>query len=237
MSCSVPIEGPLRQARFVARPNRFLVRAELSGQGVVEAHLPDPGRLSELLLPGRRIWLRPATGSHRKTSWTVVLVQTPAGAGLVSVDTTLPNRLVGRALEAAALPELGRWQDCRAEVSVGASRFDFLLRRGTRRRLLEVKSVTLVDNGVGLFPDAVTARGTRHVLELAELTRNEADLDAAVLFVLQRDDARRIRAAREIDPDFADALCDARRDGVSVLGRRCRVSRHRVTLDERVPVD
>lgn len=237
MSCSVPIEGPLREARFVERPNRFLVRVELPAEGIVSAHLPDPGRLSELLLPGRRLWLRPASGPGRKTSWTAVLAQTPDGTGLVSVDTTLPNRLVGRALEAGVLPELGAWEEARGEVPMGGSRFDFLLRGDGRRKLVEVKSVTLVEAGVGLFPDAITARGARHVAELAELSQSDEDLDAAVLFVLQRDDGRRIQAARSIDPDFADALEVAHRAGVAVLGRRCRVAPDRVTLAGPVPVD
>lgn len=235
----VPLAGPLAEARFVARPNRFLVHARLGGGEEVAAHLPDPGRLEELLVPGRRIWLRPAPrvgrGAGRKTAWTAVLVQTPAGDGLVSVDTTLPNRLVAAALAAGVLPELAGWALERAEAPLGRSRFDFLLAAPEDRRLvLEVKSVTLVEEGVGLFPDAVTARGARHLRELAELA-GRPGWQAAVLFVLQRPDAERILAAPEIDPDFAQALAEARAAGVRVLGRRCHVALDRVTLGEPVP--
>lgn len=235
---SVPIRGPLVASRFVARPNRFLVRCRLDGDGaVVSAHLADPGRLRELLVPGRRVWLRPAAGGHRKTSWSAVLVQTPDGGGLVSVDTTLPNRLIAAALQRRALDELAGWRLERQEWRRERSRFDFLLRRaGGRRLALEVKSVSLVERGVGLFPDAVTARGARHVQELAGLAR-EPGWCAAIVFVVQRADARRVVAAREIDPAFADALAEARAAGVRILGRRCRVTLERVHLGARIPAE
>jgi len=234
---SVSIPGPLAAAVFLARPNRFLLEARLAGGAEVVAHLPDPGRLIELLAPGRRIWLRPAARpSGRKTAWTAVLVEGPAGSGLVSLDTTLPNRLVAAALVAGSLPELAGWSLERAEAPVGRSRFDFLLRgHGKRRLALEVKSVTLVEKEVGLFPDAVTARGTRHLRELAVLAGRDG-WEAAVFFVAQRADVVRVRAAREIDPGFAAALEEARRAGVRVLARRCRVGLDRVSLGAPVPV-
>jgi sugar fermentation stimulation protein A len=299
----VPLPGPLYEARFVERPNRFLLRCRLpdtpsptlmvreptptsggagkggtAGGGVVEVHLADPGRLEELLLPDRRVWIRYAASPTRKTDWSAVLVESPDGRGLVSVDTTMPNRLIHRALEAGALTELDGWSLERAEFPLGRSRIDFLLTRddhagrapsdagsgptsetgpaspstpdpgapfdaGTtgvqaRKLALEVKSVTLVEDGVALFPDAVTARGARHVRELAAIAGSVDDgvaWEAAILFVLQRDDAHRIEAARSIDPEFADALAEAKAAGVQILGRRCRVTPDRLELDESVP--
>lgn len=206
------------------------------GDVVYEAHMADPGRLRELLIPGRRVWLRPVCDApHRKTRWTAVLVESPDGTGLVSVDTTLPNRLIHAALVAEALDELGDYRLDRREVTLGESRIDFVLAHPSGRRLaLEVKSVTLVENGVALFPDAVTERGTRHVRELARIAA-EPGWDAAVLFVLQRPDAQRIEAAAEIDPKFAAALAEAKRAGVRVLGRRCHVDLERLTLGGPVP--
>lgn len=235
---AVSLPAPLTEGRFVERPNRFVVRCRLDeGCEPVDAHLADPGRLRELLLPDARIWLRPADSPTRRTRWSAVLVETPGGDGLVSVDTTLPNRLVHAALRADALEELGDWRLLRAEWSHGGSRFDFLLEPragGEERLVLEVKSVTLVEDGVALFPDAVTARGARHVRELAGMATRPG-WHAAVLFVCQRADAERIEAARAIDPDFADALADAREAGVRILGRRCSVTRDAVTLGEVVP--
>lgn len=165
------------------------------------------------------------------------MVEAPGGDDLVSMDTTLPNRLVERALRSGALREFRGWTMERTEVRIGRSRFDFMLSRaGGRRLALEVKSVTLVQERVGLFPDAITARGTRHVRELAALVAGGA-WEAAVLFVVQRRDVQRVTAAREIDPTFADALSSAKHAGVRVLGRRCRVELERVTLGGAVGVD
>lgn len=222
------------------RPNRFVVHARLGGDEVAVCHLADPGRLRELLVPEARLWLRPADESalkERKTRWSVALVAEPGGE-LVSVDTGVPNRLIGEALRRDALPELGEFRLERAEVPLGRSRIDFLLRprpgEGGPPLLLEVKSVTLVEEGVGLFPDAVTARGARHVRELAGHVRAGTHR-AAVLFVVQRPEVERVIAAREIDAVFADALAEAREAGVRVLGRRCRVEIDRVVLGEAIP--
>ena len=234
---AVPLDGPLVESRFVERPNRFLLRCDVPGEPEVqEVHLPDPGRLRELLLPGARVWIRPAGAPGRRTRWTAVLVEDPEGSGVISLRTTLPNALIRRALEAGALDELAGWTLARVEWPLGRSRIDFLLRDARGRRMaLEVKSVTLVEDGVARFPDAVTARGARHVRELSELAE-DGTMDAGILFVLQRDDARLIEAARSIDPDFADALARARDAGVRVLGRRCRVTLDEVVLGDPVPV-
>jgi sugar fermentation stimulation protein A len=228
---------PLVEARFASRPNRFVVHARLDRGAEVVAHLADPGRLKELLVPGRRIGLRPeAPSPTRRTLWTALLVESPDGVEWVSLNTTMPNRLVRAALAERALAELRTWKLAGWEVPFGKSRLDFLLQDGAGRHLyLEAKSVTLVQDGVALFPDAVTARGARHLEELVQARREGHE--AAVLFVLQRRDAHRIVAARAIDPDFADALARAADEGVRVLGRRCSVGWEGIRLGGRVPVD
>ncbi len=228
------IPGPLQTGRFLERPNRFLTIVDLDGERV-EAHLPDPGRLEELLVPGRRVWLRPAAGAHRRTRYTLTLVEAPGSGELISVVTAYPNEMVAEALEAGRIAELSDWNVVAREWRRGRSRFDFLLEdAGDGRMLLEVKSVTLVDGDRGLFPDAVTARGARHVRELAEAV--DDGLEAAVLFVVQRSDARSVTAARAIDPKFADALEAAATVGVRTLGYRCAISTSEARLTEPVPV-
>lgn len=226
--------APLVEARFVHRPNRFVVHAHVEGEGEVVAHLADPGRLRELLVPGRRVGLRPEPASPtRSTRWTALLVESADGGGWVSVNTTMPNLLVRRALADGALEEFAGWRLGRWEVPFGDSRLDFLLEGPEGGRLyVEAKSVTLVEDGVALFPDAVTARGARHLEELVRAVGEGHE--AAVLFVLQRTDARRIVAARSIDPVFADALAAAAQAGVRVLGRRCSVTWEGIGLGERV---
>jgi len=233
---STPIPGPLEPARFVERPNRFLGRCRLESTGdVIEAHIRDPGRLEELMVPGRRVWVRPSADRTRRTAWTLLVAESPAGEGWVLVDSTLPNRLTHRALEAGALPELDGWRLERAEWRHGASRFDFLLARPDGRWfVLEVKGVNLVDNGVALFPDAPTERGARHLRELTEIAAQDG-WEAGVLFVIQRNDAHAFRAAAHIDPHFAAALEDAARAGVRVMVRLCDVALDRVTLGPAVP--
>jgi sugar fermentation stimulation protein A len=257
----VSLGGPLAPADFVERPNRFLVRCRLAGGAgdrarrgapgargaesdppgtvasgdVVEAHLPDPGRLEELLVPGRRLLLRPADGAGRRTAWTAVVVRTPEDDGWVSLDTTLPNRLVGKALRSGFMDELAGWELAGSEVALGASRLDFVLSRPSGPRMaLEVKSVTLVVDGVGRFPDAVTARGARHVRELAEVAGRDG-WAAGVLFVAQRSDVERVVADEEIDPEFARALDAAREAGVRCLARRCSVTPGSVRMGAAVP--
>ena len=240
MPVEVPVEvslgGPLVEARFIARPNRFVVEAELPSGEPATAHLADPGGLRELLLADRRLWLRPAAAAgRRKTRWTVVLVERPGGRGLVSVDTMLPNRLIGAALSASTLAELEGWSLLRSEFPVGRHRIDFLLGGPAGRELLlEVKSVTLVEAGEALFPDAVTARGAGHLRLLTEEVRRGRA--AALMFVVQRGDARRFRAACRIDPVFAEALDEARSAGVELYARRCRVALHRIALGAPLPV-
>lgn len=234
--------APLVAARFVRRPNRFVVVASVDGDGSgeaeeVTAHLPDPGRLRELLLPGARMGLRPEPpSSTRKTRWTAMLVEAPEDApeGWVSLNTSMPNRLVRRALADEALEEFAGWSLVRHEVPWGDSRLDFLLADASGRRMyVEAKSVTLVEDGVALFPDAVTARGARHLEELIHAVGEGHE--AAVLFVLQRPDGSRIVAAEAIDPVFSERLARARDAGVRVLGRRCTVDWDGIALGGPLP--
>lgn len=204
----------LLPARFVERPNRFIVIARLPGGTHVEAHLADPGRLRELLVPGAELRLRCADSpATRRTDHTVTQVRSPVPPrAWVSVDTMRANRLAERLLREGRVRGIGRGWDVRREVRREGSRFDFELRRDGRVMLVEVKSVTLVEDGVGLFPDAPTARGVRHVIELTRHVRGGGE--ATILFVIQRGDAACVRPHRLIDPAFADALAHARAAGV-----------------------
>jgi sugar fermentation stimulation protein A len=229
-------DPPLQKANFIERPHRFAVRAALDHDDRrVEAHLPDPGRLRELLLPGAELWLQPASRPGRKTSFSARLVRSVTGE-LVGVDTQLPNRLVAQALRDRELSPFTLWELAGAEVTHRSSRFDFLLRDAAGQpHYLEVKSVSLVEDGVALFPDAVTARGRRHLAELTELRRTGHG--ASVLFVVQRGDASRVRANARRDPDFAEAMAVAARAGVQFQARSCRFDPLGAAWLDEVPVD
>jgi len=215
--------GALEKAEFIERPNRFVAvcRLEKSGE-VVRAHLADPGRMTGLLREQAPLYLRHAAGKGRKTDWSVILLEAANGA-FVSVQSALVNRLTEKVLKKGALAELAEWRFVRREYPLGSSRWDFLLENGKGRRLLlEVKSVSLVAGETAMFPDGVTARGRRHLEELANL-QSQSQFEAAVLFLAQRQDAKYFRPADHIDPAFGASLRQAHRRGVKVFARNCLV--------------
>lgn len=223
--------GPLKLASFVERPNRFIVHARLEDSNeIVQAHLADPGRLKELLLPGARLYLRFVDKPNRKTKWSVILVLAPDGKTLVSLQSTLVNQLTAAALKTKKLPELANWIFSGQEYNYGNSRWDFLLEDSNGHSLLlEVKSCTLVVDGLAMFPDAVTERGRRHVEELTHL-QSQGTFQTAILFVVQRGDADYFRPADHIDPAFAKVLKLAQVAGVQILVYSCQVTHKEITL-------
>jgi sugar fermentation stimulation protein A len=226
------IEGKLVDGRFVARDNRFRVTAEVGGKQIW-AHLPNSGRLGELLVPGKRVILVEKLAAGRKTGYDLSLVEHEGR--WVSVDARLPNDLVEEALAARRLEPLAGYPAVRREVSYGRSRFDFLLEAPDRPPcLIEVKSITLVVDGLGCFPDAVTSRGRKHVNELAHAAG--AGYRAAVVFCVQRDDVKGVRPHDESDPDFGRALRDAAAQGVEVYAYACSVEPGNVEIGARLPV-
>lgn len=209
---------PLVPGNFIERPNRFVAYIDVNGQAL-KTHVPDPGRLRELLIPGVRVMVQDHGDTpERKTRYSLCLVQSPDGAGWVSLNTQLPNRVVRLMLEQGLLESLSEYRLTKPEFTYGASRFDFLLTAAATRktRLLEVKSVTLVmEDKTACFPDAPTIRGTRHLRELIAAKQCGAH-EAGVLFVVQRGDAVRVCPNPITDPDFFEALRDAFEAGISL---------------------
>lgn len=229
--CRVRLQ-PLIPGRFVQRDNRFRVTVEVNG-GSVAAHLPNSGRLTELLTPGRPCWLERFDSSRRKTGFDLKLVEY-AGV-LVSVDARLPNALFAGALEAGQLEPFRRYERFEREVSLGRSRLEFCLDMPAGVLWVEVKSVTLVEDGIARFPDAPTTRGARHAGELAE--RVGQGERAAIVFVVQRPDACCFAPHDGADPAFGLALREAAAAGVDVYAWSCDVSRETVAIARRIPVD
>lgn len=222
---------PPRPAVFLERVNRFVARVELDGREV-SAHVPSSGRMKELLFPGAKVFLLSQPAPARKTPYDLVLAR--GERGLVSVDSRLPNLLLERALaegDPVVFPGLRRFV---REVRFGTSRFDFLLELAQEYCYLEVKSVTLVRDGQALFPDAPTTRGTRHLYELIEARRQ--GWGAAVLFLIQREDARAFSPNGARDPDFSRAVGEAARAGVIIRAFDCNVNLRGVFWRREVPV-
>lgn len=227
----VKLPDNLIEAIFIVRHNRFVAEVEVAGRRE-RAHVPSSGRMRELLVAGAPVFLRPAPAG-RKTAYTIILVR-HLGL-LVSIDSLLPNRLMGAYLEQHPLPGLPRYPSIRREVAYGGSRVDFLLRGGDAPDcLVEVKSVTLVEGGKALFPDAPSLRGARHLRELAA-ARAEGLL-AAVVFIVQREDGECFSPHDNRDPEFGLALRGAASAGVKVLAFSCSVILSRVVITGRLPI-
>ena len=220
----IPPSGPVR-ATFLARPNRFIVRAETPVLGVFDAYMPNPGRLRELLLPGATLLLSPTAG---KQPFVVAGVERDGEP--VMLHTHWNNLVARRLLEARLVPGLEDAEVVRAEFPVGHSRFDFLLRDPRGELLLEVKSCTLFGNGVAMFPDAITERGRRHLEELAALSREGRR--CAVLFVVHTPRVSCFQPDYHTDLDFAQTLFAVRRD-VQIVAASVRWNAD-LTLDETV---
>jgi len=201
----------------------------------VVAHCANPGSMMGLAARGSVVWLSPAQNPARKLKFSWELVD--SGGALVGINTGRANSLVGEALEQARIPALGTGYSVRREVPYGArSRIDFLLQKeGVKDCYLEVKSVTLKRcQGLAEFPDSVTARGAKHLEELAAMVAEGHR--AVLLFLVQRGDCREVGIARDIDPNYGEALDRAIAQGVEVLCYSCEVSPEGVTLDAALPL-
>ena len=221
----------LVEGRFLERLNRFAALVEVSGQEVI-CHVANSGRMRELFVPGYRVLLKPRSGKHRKTQFDLALVDLEPG--LSSADARLPNALVAEALDLGFLPQFHGYPHVRREVTFGESRLDLLL-EGTRGLCyIETKSVTLVVNGVGLFPDAPTIRGAKHMGSLAQAVA--AGHRAAAVFVVQRYDATAFATNDEADPVFGVAFREALAAGVEAFAYSCRVSEQSIDLSCRLPI-
>jgi sugar fermentation stimulation protein A len=228
--------NPLVSGIFVHRDNRFRVRVNVAGH-VEPVHLPNSGRLGELLVPGHEVWLTPADldrNPQRRTAYDLALVE--FAGRLVSVDARIPGRLVAEGLHHGQLTGFEEYATVRREVRLGDSRLDFCLEAGSAepRCWIEVKSVTLVENGIARFPDAPTLRGQRHMRELIGAVKSGDR--AAALFIIQRDDAQCFAPYDEADPGFGQILRQAAEAGVEVHAWRCCVNREAIQLLDAIPV-
>lgn len=219
------IEGEKVEGIFEKRLNRFVASVKIDGT-LEYVHVPNSGRLKELLTPGARVILQRALNPRRKYPYDLIMVYKEDT--LVSIDSTLPSRLLASELLEKNLLELD-YDRVKTEVTFGNSRFDVALEKsGKVFYYIEVKGVTLVEKSRALFPDAPTARGAKHMLELAEAKRE--GFGAGVFFVVQRDDARFFSPNDAMDKNFGMALRAAADAGVELYAYSCRVTENEVEL-------
>ena len=215
---------------FRSRPNRFIAEVEIDDR-LERCHVKNTGRCKELLLPGTVVYLNQTDNSNRTTKYDLVAVY--KDDNLVNIDSQAPNRAFREHLQA------GRYIDgitvIKPEAKYGSSRFDFYVEAGHRKIFIEVKGVTLEQDGVALFPDAPTERGIKHLNELAQSIQD--GYEAHVVFIIQMKGAlKHFTPNYETHPEFGDALVKAQSAGVKISALDCIVTPNSLTIDCPVPI-
>jgi sugar fermentation stimulation protein A len=235
----VQLPVPLQSATLIRRYKRFLADCDLEDGSRVTAHIADPGRLPGLAVEGARLWLSTTDEPKRKLRHRVELFEAGdslATDTLVGANTANANRLVAEALASGRLPSLATWRVTAREPRLDpGTRLDFVLADADgRAAFLEVKNITWRRGEVAAFPDAVTARGTKHLATLANLAASGTP--AFLLFVCQRSDVAAVTVARDIDPAYAAAFGHAVAAGVRVLACRCEINHCAINITREVPM-
>lgn len=224
-------EPPLIFGTLIKRYKRFLADVELDDGNVITAHCPNTGRMTTCAEPGWRVALSDSRNPKRKHRYTWELVHN--GQCWICVNTGRANDMAFEAVSNGVIRELAGYDEVLREQKFGNSRFDLLLRDGEQLCYVEVKNVTLLAaDGCYAFPDAVTERGQKHLLELIDVVK--AGHRAAMLYVIPRSDGTTFRAAHEIDPVYAEALEMARAAGVEIHAWRAEISPDEIRLAEPV---
>lgn len=224
-------EEVLVPATLVRRYKRFLADVELANGEIVTAHCANSGSMMGLAVPGSRVWLSPNRNPKAKLDWRWELEE--CEGGLVGINTSHPNRIVEEAIRAGQIAELTGYQSLRREVPYGKnSRIDILLEGEKGLCFVEVKNVTLRRGGRAEFPDAVTARGAKHLDEMAEQVA--LGHRAVMLYLIQRSDCETFSVAGDIDPAYAAALARATAAGVEAYAYACTMSPEEICI--RCPV-
>ena len=213
---------------FRSRPNRFIAHVEIDGQ-VEVVHVKNTGRCRELLPAGAEVWCQHSGNPNRKTKYDLITVR--KGSRLINMDSQAPNAAVKEWLSQGGLGEI---TELKAEAFHGDSRYDFTFLKDGKRCFLEVKGVTLENDGVCAFPDAPTERGAKHLRGLTEAVKD--GFGAYVLFVIQMADVKYLHPNDVTDPNFGAALREAAANGVTVIAADCHITVDSMTIGKEVPV-
>ena len=223
----------LQPGILLKRYKRFLADIELEDKKLLTVHCPNTGSMLGCSEPGSPVMISRSDNPGRKYPHTLEMVQ--AGSTWVGVNTSRTNKLVREALEKKVVKEFGRLDAISQEVKTSTStRLDFLLEREGKRIFMEVKNCSLAESRVAMFPDAVTARGTKHLHELAALKKQGHG--AVVFFCVQRGDADYFKPAHHIDPAYAEALANVASEGVMILAYQADVNPREIIIARNLPV-
>lgn len=219
------------KAEFINRPNRFYSTVRVNEEEI-KVHVPNTGRCKEILIPGCTVFLREETNPTRKTPYDLIAVY--KGEKLISIDSHIPNKVIDEALKNKKVEGLEKYNNILREKTFGKSRFDFKLSTDEGEEyFLEVKGVTLEENGYSRFPDAPTERGARHLLELVEAKKQ--GYGAGVMFLIQLEDVNKFSPNDDRDKEFGEALRFAKENGVDIFAYNCIVTEEGIEINK--PVD
>ena len=216
---------------FSKKLNRFLAEVNIDGNKE-HVHIKNTGRLKEILQPGAKIALETGTNPNRKTKYSIIAAKKLDR--WINIDSQVPNHIAYDALREGKIHEFADVTEIKREVSFGNSRFDIYYERGEIPGFIEVKGVTLEKDGIAMFPDAPTERGTKHVETLVKAA--EAGYEASILFVVQMQGCQAFTPNCEMDPKFCRALRGAVEAGVKLIAYDCLVTPSTITWNEKVPI-
>ena len=220
------------KAEFINRPNRFHANVKL-GEEEIKVHVPNTGRCKELLIPGCTVFLREENNPTRKTPYDLMAVY--KGEKLISIDSHIPNKVVDEALKNKKIKGLEKYTNILREKTFGKSRFDFKISSDSGEEyFLEVKGVTLEENGYARFPDAPTERGARHLLELVEAKKQ--GYGAGAIFLIQLKEVNKFSPIDAGDKEFGEALRYAKANGVDIFAYNCIVTEESIEINEPVEI-
>lgn len=230
---------PLVRGTLLQRYKRFLADVRLDDGRLLTAVCPNTGSMMGLTAPGSTVWLSESDVPTRKYpfTWEMVEADLGKGPGLVGINTQLPNKLVAEAIAAGRVKGLTGYPGARREVKYGKnSRIDLLLECTDKGKCyVEIKNVHLSRKyGLAEFPDSVTERGTKHLAEMSDMVREGHR--AVMVYLIQREEARKLSFARDVDPNYGQAYDAARAAGVEAIALRCRLSTEEIVVDKQVPI-
>ncbi len=217
---------PLIEGKLIKRYKRFLADVKLKNGEVVTAHCANPGSMQTVNIVDSKVWLSPTKNPNRKLKYTWEIIE--IAKNKIGINTSLPNTIVKEAINEKQIPELKGYTSLKSEVKYGKnSRIDILLRSDLKPDCyVEVKNVTMrrrsKDNNIAEFPDSVTARGKKHLLELTEMV--SLGFRSVMFFLIQREDCDYFSIAEDIDPDYAVTLDKAMEAGVELLCYKCKLT-------------
>jgi len=227
-------ENKLISGLLIKRYKRFFVDIEVNNQ-IITAHCPNTGSMQGLLNKGNRVWISKSNNPNRKLKYTLEIIEEKKIK--IGVNTHSANKIVHHALQNNSIKEFGNILKIKPETKFGDNtRFDFLVKNKDNKIFIEVKNVTLSrKKGVAEFPDAVTVRGLKHINEL--IKANKKNYEIFILFLIQRNDCKSFTIAKDIDPDYSNALSKAVKNNLNILCYDCKFSSKGIKLNNKIKIN